>query len=351
MDRELAGAVLQRWQDGLPVAETAFYKAAAVMGMDPAAALEEARFYTHLDSFLMEKRAMTPEERRYFSAAAGVDHRQLVKTASRYRLDEESLILRQLEQRNWVPDLQGIFKLAFIAANAGPTDGPSMDMEGVGGPQPPAAPEEPEQPGQQGQPGQPGVPDPGAQLQQAPPEMIQPSPTGPPQMAPSPEGNLDELLQQAGQAQGADMGGGLPPGGMGAQEPPPPPPTPEERIQQSAPNLPPDAIPRYAQKLTELEQQTGIPVSDPKQITKFVQQLQKADSKIIDQAIKTMAEQQKMEAEQQTAQVQQQAQQQRMQQAAAGPPPQQAQPGQQADALAKVAHAARVMARAKLRHS
>jgi hypothetical protein len=43
MDRELAEAVLERWADGDPVYEATLYKAASVLGVDPDAALMEAR--------------------------------------------------------------------------------------------------------------------------------------------------------------------------------------------------------------------------------------------------------------------------------------------------------------------
>jgi len=192
--------------------------------------------------------------------------------------------------------------------------------------------------------------------------MEAPSPTAPPQIPPSAEGNLDELLQQAQQAQHAEMGGGLPPGGMGAQEPPPPPPSPEERIQQMMPQLPGEAVQRYAQKLQELEQTVGIPVTDPKQINKFIQQQQKADGKVIDGAIKQMADQQTMQAEQQVAQMGARFGGGQMGQpggaggaAAAGgggmgamAPQPKMQPPEQA-AVQKVAAAARAMARAHLR--
>jgi len=373
MDRELAGAVFARWRDGEPVHESALYKAAAFMGMDPSLALMEARYFTVLDNYLLEKRAtgrpMLPLERAILSAAAGAPQGALEKLASRHGLDQDEVILRHLQGRSFEPDIE---KLAFLGMEGGPSEGPSMDREGqMGGIQPamqsqtpqPPQPKLDEQAGAMMQ----SPPQPGAQVQQMGQDprqaaMEAPSPTAPPQIPPSAEGNLDELLQQAQQAQHAEMGGGLPPGGMGAQEPPPPPPSPEERIQQMMPQLPGEAVQRYAQKLQELEQTVGIPVTDPKQINKFIQQQQKADGKVIDGAIKQMADQQTMQAEQQVAQMGARFGGGQMGQpggaggaAAAGgggmgamAPQPKMQPPEQA-AVQKVAAAARAMARAHLR--
>lgn len=282
MDREMAGAVLQRWNDGLPVFEGALYKAAAVCGIDPEAALTEARYYTVLDQYLLEKQAtgrpMNEAELIVFSLAAGYEPESMVKTAADYGLDGDELVLRSLYMRDWAPDLE---KLALLAPAQGPQEGPPQDDTGMQ-PAPGAGPPGAEQGAM--------PPQPGAQVQQDPGARAgyKPSPTGPEQVPPSPDGNMNELMQMAGSAQGAEMGGGQPPTGMGAEQPPPPPPSPEEKIQQTAPDLPPENVQRYAQALTQLEQQIGFQVTDPKQVQKFVQQQQKSDGKIVDQAMKDM---------------------------------------------------------------
>ena len=103
--------------------------------------------------------------------------------------------------------------------------------------------------------------------------------------------------------QGGDGAGGPQPGmmgpeaggdpsmssGMGPEAPPPMPP--EEKIMQVAPDTPQERLPEYAAKLTELEQNVGMPVQDPSQITKFVAQMKKEDGKKIDEAIKQMGTQ------------------------------------------------------------
>lgn len=367
METDLAQAVFERWEEGLPVYEGTLYKAAAALGMDPEAVLAEARFYTHLDHFLLEKRAMTFHEKAYFSTAAGVDPVGLVKTANTHNIPHEDLILVTLRDRNFTPD---IAKLAFLGMQGGPTEGPAMASGDAATPNP-----------GQGGPGEyasaPVEPQPGKQVQQQPDARqmaLQGGPTAPQQIPPSDGGNLSELLQGAQQADAAPMGGGLPPSGMGAQETPPPL-SAEDKLQQAfGGQLDPDSLSRYAPKLDEFENQIGMTIQDPKQIEKFVKELQKGEKKMVDEAIKQYGAQQAQE-----------------QQAASGmggpggaggmmggastatfdptapkpkkpggaapaggaaPPKKeddQADPSQQAQAMSKVASAARALARSQLR--
>jgi len=286
MDRELAGAVLSRWESGLPVSETNLYKAAAAMGIDPMAALVEARFYTYFDSYLMEKRAMTRKERHVFSAAAGLATSHLEKTASSFGFSPDTLIVETLRNNNFVPNL---IKIANLTALVDPKQQqPMMGADpSQGQPQPGADPS-------QGQNPMMADPQQGAQLQQQPQaRMFKPSPTAPEQAMPSPMGNMDELLQsqqQAFQDPGMQGNGGQPPA-AGMPQPAPPPPSPEERIQQVGPNLDPEAVSRYADQLTRFEQGMQQQISDPKQMVKFVKELQKIEAKRIDQGIKAMGQQ------------------------------------------------------------
>ncbi len=275
MDKELAGAVLQRWQDGLPVAETTLYKAASVLGIDPDAALLEARYYTVLDSYLTsEKTAMNGAVHALLSCAAGLDPSRMIKTATVHGFAPSEFVIEALRERGFVPDLE---KLANLSAVGGdPTVDPSMaqDPSAMQAAQVMAAP-----------------PQPGMQVQQAPMARSKPSPTAPEQLDAIPEGNLDALLadQQAVYGQSAEQNGGLPSAGM--PTPPPPPPSPEERIMQVGPNLDPETASRYAEQLTRFEEGVGMQISDPKQMVKFVKELQKVDGKRIDQGIKAMGQQ------------------------------------------------------------
>lgn len=280
MDRELAEAVLSRWEEGLPVSEITLCKAASALGIDPQAALLEARFQTAVDRYLI-KQAGQPMSRAQivvFSLGAGLDPFVMEKTASSYGFSTEELILEALADRNWVPDLQ---KLANLPD-------PSMD----GTVDPAAAAEQlamMQGGGQAG--GMMGPPQPGAAVQQMPAARARPAPTAPEQIMPSPEGNLDALLQEHQGIFGdqAAENGGMPPSGMG--EPPPDPPSPEERVQQVGPNLDPETVSRYAQQLTRLEEGIGMMISDPKQMVKFVKEMQKVDGKRIDEGIKAMGQQ------------------------------------------------------------
>jgi hypothetical protein len=285
MDRELAGAVFRRWDQGLPVAETNLYKAASVLGVDPDAALAEARYYTALDRHLMSGESMSDGERVYFSAAAGWNSNSMDKLAGAYGLTPDELIIHSLRERDFQPALE---KLALMPP-------PELIQEmiaqqaaagGDGG-------------GGQQQPGQEEAmaagPQQGAVVQQQPQARVRPSPTAPEQIPASQGGNMQALLEELQGVHGdqAAENGGLPPANM--PEPPPAPPSPEERIQQVAPGMDPETTGRYAQKLQEFEQQMQMPITDPKQMVKFVQALQKVDSKYIDQGIKEMAQQAEQE--------------------------------------------------------
>jgi hypothetical protein len=279
MDRELATAVLQRWEEGLPVTEGNLYKAASVLGIDPGQALLEARYYTQLDKYLEKRGSMTPAQRQLFSAAAGMDSRVMVKTASWSGFSPEELIIEALRENDFAPDLE---KLANLSAAGGdPTVAAGPGAAGQGGPVDPAA--------MGGQ--DPQKPQPGAAVQQNPAARFKPSPTAPDQAAPSPAGNLDALLAetQGVYGQQAQDNGGLPPSGQ--PQPPPPPPDPTERVRQVAPALDDETAGRYADALTRLEEQVGMPVQDPKQMVKFVKEMQKVDGKRIDQGIKAVGEQ------------------------------------------------------------
>jgi len=276
MDRELAEAVFSRWEQGLPVYEGTLYKAAAALGADPSAVLTEARFYHHLDRALERGTGFTAPERDYFSVACGYDPTEMEKTAEAYGLDSsDGMIMRALTRRHFQPDLE---KLAFLGMQGGPTDGG------------PAAATEP-MPMEGGEEmGQPAAPVPGAQLQQNP--GVRPSPTSPTQVPASEGGNLADLLGAAGETPGAEQNGGLPPAGAGADGAPPQPPTAAERLQQAMPGIPPDAVERYGPKLEEFEQQIGMTVNDPKQVEKFIKEMQKSEKKLVDEAMKQYAEQQ-----------------------------------------------------------
>lgn len=277
MDRELAEAVFLRWAEGEPVFEGTLYKAAEALGEDPDAVLGEARFVHYFDRLLVEKRAMTLGEQLYFSAAAGIDPLEMSKTASAYGLDREELIFSALADRNFTPDL---FKIAALGMLGGPP-GQGMDAGA-----PPAAQAQAAPP--------PEAPQPGAQVQQQPDARmmaLQPGPTAPQgQLPASPQGNFDQLLQGAQQADTAQMGGGLPPTGMGAEQTPPPPSSSDRISQVFQGQLDADTLERYAGELEQFEQQLGMTVNDPKQIEKFVKELQKNEKKVVDTQIKQYSE-------------------------------------------------------------
>ena len=192
MDRELAQAVFQRWNDGLPVAETSLVKAASVLGVDPDDALLEARFFTMLDRDLTTGDPLSKVAMEVYSAAAGLDGSQLTKVASAYHLDARELVFQKLAERNWVPDLSSLrTKLAQLGmVGMGSMAGADMLPMGNLGEQDPGAPlGDAAQPPTGADPteGQPSAP--GA-VQQIPEARYKPSPMAPMQSPPSAEGNL-----------------------------------------------------------------------------------------------------------------------------------------------------------------
>jgi hypothetical protein len=278
MDRELAGAVFSRWNEGLPISEAMLYKAASVMGVDPVDALMEARYYSCLDQYLLEKRAMTAAERIVFSAAAGFELGNMEKSASAHGFSPDELIFEALRARDFRPNLEKIANLSAVPG-ADPMMSEGQDPYEMLAAQSGDA---------MGAP-----PQPGAQVQQQPIARFKPSPTAPEQAMASPTGNMDQLIQeQQGLFQDPQMqgNGGQPPA-AGMPQPAPPPPSPEERIQQVGPNLDPETVGRYSEQLVRFEEGLQMPINDPKQMVKFVKELQKVDGKKIDQGIKAMGQQ------------------------------------------------------------
>lgn len=291
MDRELAGVVIEKWDNGEAVSEKHLYKAAQALGIDPMAALVEARFFTYLDSYLLEKRAMSRAERAVFSAAAGIPVGVMTKTASAHGFSPDELIVEALRERGFVPALEKIANMqALMMQQGGQGAQQGQPPPGMPGMQPPGA-QQPPSPEQMGGEAMMAPPQEDAMLQQQPGARFKPSPTAPEQTMASPMGNLDELVQQGQQIYGDQaMGnGGTAPQGM--PQPAPPPPSPEERIQQVGPNLDPETVARYAEQLVRFEEGFQMQISDPKQMVKFVKELQKVDGKKVDQGIKAMGQQ------------------------------------------------------------
>ena len=329
MDTQLATAVFGRWNQGLPVAETTFHKAASALGINPDDALLEARFYTMLDHDLAKVasgHSLTEQDLNFYASAVGERGSSLVKTAQIHHLSPQELVLEKLAAQNWVPYLDGI-KLAMGGMD--PAGQGGMPTDGAG-----AA------PGAEG--GDAAQPGPMADqaVQQAPQQRFKPSPMAPAQVPPSAGGNLQELARDAMSPSppAQDMQEGMGMGGQGTDMAPsteaPPPPTPEEKLQQVVPDLPPDTMARYSEKMQEVEQQAGMPMEDPNQIQKFVAEMKKQDTKKLDEAIKGMAEAAPIRSAQTPAAPQPAGQ--------PAPAPAPATPAAQE----KVAHVARMLARA-----
>ncbi len=297
MDIELASQVFKRWTNGQPVAEQLFYKAAAALELNPDDALFEARFFTCLDHDLKKiasGHVLDDHSVALYCAAAGFNPYELVKTASSYSLHPLNLAMEILEQNNWVPDLK-MLKMAMMAPAMDPTQqqqqDPMMDPAAGGGMPPEGDPS-------QDPNAQMAGPEAGAAVQQDPMRRFKPSPMAPVQSPPSQEGNMQELANSArhpeagssmgGAGMGTDAGGDSMMSAAGPQDPAPPMP-PDQKLLAVQQNIPPEALNRWAGKLSELESQVGMSVDDPAQLAKFIAQMQKDDGKMVDEAIKNMA--------------------------------------------------------------
>ncbi len=289
MNRDLAIAVFKRWDDGLPVNERIFYKAASVLVENPDLALAEARYYTILDSYLSRGGPMTSIEKNAFCLAYGN-----VKTASiKTRFDEYAL-LRTLCENEFIPDLNKLANLsgppqdADVQQNQDQRQGAVQDPESI----------------------QQLTGNPAALMDQdwQGNPLYKPTPTAPGQLPPGGQGdsgNMNQLVsnnankdqieaqkQQAMVAQQAEQTKEQPQQGSKEQiqmlynQM-----TPEQKLQHAAPQVAPEDIQRYAQELSKIEQQTGIKIKDPAQVKKVVGGVEKKEKKIIDEAIKAQFEQ------------------------------------------------------------
>jgi hypothetical protein len=238
---------------------------------------------------------MTPiEPSMYFGLAAGIeDPDELTKTASAYLVDQERLICRLLEQRDYLPDFE---KIALMPPPEAIQEMMAQQMGSEGG----APAEGDPAAGAEGRSAgstsccSSGCRTAGADAGRAAPATA----SGIPALADRPGAGrpLARWVTWKNSCKASRKPSvsrprrtaGLPP--TGAEEPPPPAPQPEERIQQVAPGMDPETTQRYAQKLTEFEQDMGMAISDPKQMVKFVQSLQKVDGKYIDEGIKQMTQ-------------------------------------------------------------
>lgn len=284
MDLEIAQAVIGRWSQGLPVSEHMLYKSAEALGEDPELSLVEARYYTTLDSYLSRGGPMTDYEKIALSLACGHYPEVFEKTASKYRLSEEELIISSLASNEFIPYL---YKLAEIAPGV-PQDDSAVQQN-------PAARDPVAIQQQTGNPAALTAQDWKGDT------LYRPTPTAPGQLPPGGEGgNMNQLMEQE---QNKDQIQGQKDEQqrqqMMAQTQQQPQQgskeeiqqiynqmTPEEKAPHAVPEANPQEIPEIAQHIQAIEQQVGTPITDPAQIKKIYGEMQKAKKKEIDEAIK-----------------------------------------------------------------
>ena len=286
MNNQLAAAIFDRWNNGLPVSEVNMYKAAEFVGGNPQLALLEARYYTILDNYLGRGGEMTDLEKNAFSLFTGKYFSDFEKVASSYGIPEDDLIFRSLLSTEFVPYL-----LKAAESQPGPQEGsvvqqnPDVRQQAIDNPQSiqqatgnPAALQSPDW---QGNP------------------MYKPTPTAPGQIPPSQNGNMNQLMyneqhkgeleaqkqqqmmsQLAAQTQQNPQAGSKEQIQMLYNQM-----TPQQKVQHAAPQVSPEDVERHAQEVSKIEAQTGLKIKDPAQIKKIIGGIEKQDKQIIDQAI------------------------------------------------------------------
>lgn len=286
MNSQLAAAIFDRWNNGLPVSEHNLYKAAEFVGEDPQLALLEARYYTVLDNYLMRGGEMSPLEKNAFALFTGRSFGDFEKIASSCNITEDELIFRSLLSTEFIPYL---YKAA--ESQPGPQDGgvvqqnPDARQQAIENPQSiqqatgnPAAMTTPDW---QGNP------------------MYKPTPTAPGQVPPGKDGNMGQLMsneankgqieaqkqqqmmsQLAQQTQQNPQAGSKEQVQMLYNQM-----TPQQKVQHAAPQVSPEDVDRHAQEVSKIEAQTGLKIKDPAQIKKIIGGIEKQDKQVIDQAI------------------------------------------------------------------
>ena len=274
LDKDLAFAVFDSFQAGKKIHDTMLEKAAHSIGISSKEILQEAQLKTSATNFLKCAQRMNKQEFAYFSSAIGYSPDEIIKVAKLTDSAPEEVIFTYLAATNYKPHE----KFAEMAAGEAQGQTLQQDPSLLGNPQlPPNAMTSQDMMGNL---------------------MTQPSPTAPQQIPATDNGNMDQLLsndqnkeqiEAEQQQQAADQ--------MLEQNPQPQPPkeqveqalmsaSPEEKMKYVFPGASPQEMQRAVEALANVEQQTGLTVSDVGQLTKIVQEIKKENKKVIDESIK-----------------------------------------------------------------
>ena len=274
LDKDLAFAVFDSFQAGKKIHDTMLEKAAHSIGISSKEILQEAQLKTSATNFLKCAQRMNKQEFAYFSSAIGYSPDEIIKVAKLTDSAPEEVIFTYLAATNYKPHE----KFAEMAAGEAQGQTLQQDPSLLGNPQlPPNAMTSQDMMGNL---------------------MTQPTPTAPSQIPATDNGNMEQLLsndqnkeqiQAEQQQQAADQ--------MLEQNPQPQPPkeqveqalmsaSPEEKMKYVFPGASPQEMQRAVEALSNVEQQTGLTVSDVGQLTKIVQEIKKENKKVIDESIK-----------------------------------------------------------------
>lgn len=280
---EFAHTLLTKFASGKPVSENLLVKVANEAGLNGNDILLEGRFRTKLSHYIKTGGRMTSGQRNYYAASAGFSRNEIEKIAELNKESFETTVMLALYQNDFIPDVE---KIAELGLDGGAPDGMiQQDPNAIGAVSPDNLPM---------------ITNPAALTSQDGngQTMVQPTPQSPQQMPEMSQGNGEQLQQnyqnkdqiEAEQQQQANQQ-------FLEQNPAPQPPkeqveaaltqaSPEDKAKYINPGGTPEQLQRLSEEIAKIEQQVGMPIKDPAQLKKIVAGVDKADKKMIDEAIK-----------------------------------------------------------------
>jgi ribosomal protein L12E/L44/L45/RPP1/RPP2 len=282
MTRDLAFTVIRSFSEGEPVTESMLIKAAEYLQLDSKMLISEARFKTAATQKIKELQKghkLTEEELKHFSTAVGVTKDHIRKVASFNDTTVEDVLFTYFHQNGYVPHKKYAADETNIDDVALQQDPAMLDRFQI----------KPHSLTSQDPFGNP---------------LVQPTPQSVPQVPSMNGGNLDQLKQnydnkdQIEQEQ-LDLANqqmlqqeGQQPGSHSKEEI-------ESALSQAdsmgkaqfiMPGGTEDQLQRLSQEIDKVEQMAQLPIKDPAQLKKIMGEIEKADKKLIDEAIKSISE-------------------------------------------------------------
>jgi ribosomal protein L12E/L44/L45/RPP1/RPP2 len=282
MTRDLAFTVIRSFSEGEPVTESMLIKAAEYLQLDSKMLISEARFKTAATQKIKELQKghkLTEEELKHFSTAVGVTKDHIRKVASLNDTTVEDVLFTYFRQTGYVPYTKYANDETNIDDVTLQQDPAMLDRFQI----------KPHSLTSQDPFGNP---------------LVQPSPQSVPQVPSMSGGNLEQLkenydnkdqieqeqlelanqqmLQQEGQQPGSHSKEEIEAALSQADS--------IGKAQFIMPGGTEDQLQRLSQEIDKVEQMAQLPIKDPAQLKKIMGEIEKADKKLIDEAIKSISE-------------------------------------------------------------